>query len=186
MSDTLVSNGTTNGAGETYTVPLLINGAEVHTDTTFDVTSPGTSENIWHASSVSKDDAIKAVEAAQAAFRSWSRAKPAFRRDIFLRAADILEGRKDELGQYMMDETGAEESFAKGFNAGLSTDMLREAAGKVSGIMGSIPVCAEEGTSALVYKEPFGVILSIAPWVSSAIVLNLFGWLTILRMPPIS
>lgn len=135
MSDIRGSNGTTICAGETYTVTLQINGAKVHTDTTLDVTSPGTSQTVWHAPSVSKEDAVKAVEAAQAAFRSWLKAKPAFRRDTFLRAADILEGRKDELGQYVIEETGAEKFLAKQFNVALSKDMLREAAGKPSGIM---------------------------------------------------
>ncbi|ORX97392.1 Aldehyde/histidinol dehydrogenase [Clohesyomyces aquaticus] len=147
-----------------YTVPLLINGKEVTTKTTFEVTSPASHKPIWNASSASLDDVSAAVSAAQAAFPPWSKTKPAFRRGILLKAADILQSRAEECGGYMMQETGAEPPFSAGFNVPLTAEMLRDVAGRISGIMGCIPVCAEEGTSALVVKEPWGVVLGIAPW----------------------
>lgn len=156
------TNGTANGT--THAVPLLINGEEVQTDTTFDVVSPSSSQKLWHSSSASVSDAQKAVAAAVSAFPSWAKTKPSFRRSIFLRAADILDRRADELANYMMEETGALETFTK-FNLTTSAEMLREVAGRISGVLGgSVPVCQAEGTSALVLKEPYGVVLGIAPW----------------------
>ncbi|OCL07377.1 aldehyde dehydrogenase [Glonium stellatum] len=156
------TNGSNSAAS--YTVPLLINGKEVTTSTTFPVVSPSSHETIWHSSSASVDDANAAVAAASAAFPAWSKTKPSVRRNILLKAAEILESRADECAGYMMQETGAEAMFAGGFNIPLTVEMLRDVAGRISGIMGSIPVCASEGTSALVLKEPFGVVLGIAPW----------------------
>ncbi|KAF2737657.1 aldehyde dehydrogenase [Polyplosphaeria fusca] len=147
-----------------YTVPLLINGKEVTTNTTFDVTSPSSHNPIWKASTASVEDAKAAVDAAQATFRSWSKTKPAARRTIFLKAADIFQSRSDEYGRYMMQETGADAGFSGGFNVPLAAEMMRDVAGRVSTVMGSIPTCADEGTSALVVKEPWGVVLGIAPW----------------------
>jgi acyl-CoA reductase-like NAD-dependent aldehyde dehydrogenase len=49
-------------------------------------------------------------------------------------------------------------------------DMLRDVAGRLSGIMGHIPNCEEEGTQALILKEPYGVVLGIAPWYVIALV----------------
>ena len=162
----MTSNGdhaATNGSSE-YVIPLQINGKEVTTDTTFDVVNPATGKVTWKCSSASKEDAVKAVEAAQAAFPAWSRTKPSKRRDIFLKAAEVLERRGEELGEYMMTETGAQPMFAGGFNVPTSVEMLRDVAGRIVTIAGSVPVCGEEGTSAIVYREPYGVVLGIAPW----------------------
>jgi acyl-CoA reductase-like NAD-dependent aldehyde dehydrogenase len=155
----------TNGSAETsYTVPLLINGKEVITSTTFDVTSPGTGEKVWQSSSASKNDALNAISAAEKALPTWSKTKPAERRAIMLKAADLLEKRKDESFKYISDETGALETFF-GFIFDATVEMLRDTAGRIAGaLQGEIPVCGREGTSALLLKEPYGVVFSIAPW----------------------
>ena len=51
------------------------------------------------------------MQNAQAAFQIWSKKKPAFRRDIFLRAADLFDKRRKELMRFQKDETGAEDRF---------------------------------------------------------------------------
>lgn len=61
-------------------------------------------------------------------------------------------------------ETGAASPFADGFNVPKCADMLRDVAGRLTSIQGTIPSCEQEGTSALIVKEPFGVVLAIAPW----------------------
>lgn len=146
------------------TVPLLINGKEVTTKTTFTVVSPSSQEPLWQSSSASVEDVAAAAEAAQKAFPAWSKMKPAAKRAIFMKAADIIEARKAELGDYMKMETGAGPMFAEGFNVPKAADMLRDVAGRLSGVMGHIPVCEEQGTSALIVKEPLGTVLAIAPW----------------------
>jgi len=146
------------------TVPLLINGKEITTTTTFAVTSPASHEQLWLSSSASLEDVEAATSAAQAAFPAWSKLKPTAKRAIFMKAADIIESRAAELGGYMKIETGAEAPFADGFNVPKTADMLRDVAGRLSTVMGHIPTCEEEGTSALIVKEPLGVVLAIAPW----------------------
>ncbi|KAH7406467.1 aldehyde dehydrogenase domain-containing protein [Phaeosphaeria sp. MPI-PUGE-AT-0046c] len=147
-----------------FTVPLLINGEEVITNTTFSVTSPTSLEKIWQSSSASLEDAKAATKAAQAAFPKWSKLKPAAKREIFMKAADIIDARASELAEYMKIETGAASPFANGFNVPKCADMLRDVAGRLSSVMGHIPTCEEEGTSAMIVREPFGVVLAIAPW----------------------
>lgn len=146
------------------TVPLLIAGRSTTTTTTFPIVSPSTSKLLWHSSSASVEDVASAVAAAQSAFPAWSRMKPSAKRAIFTKAADIVEQRKDELAAYMMMETGAEGGFSSGFNVPKMADMLRDVGGRLSAVMGHIPSCEEEGTSALIVKEPYGVVLGIAPW----------------------
>jgi acyl-CoA reductase-like NAD-dependent aldehyde dehydrogenase len=158
---------TPNGANErdaSFTVPLLIDGKEVVSSTTFSVVSPSDSETLWQCSSASVEDATAAVEAASAAFSAWSKTKPSFRRSIFLKAADLLDKREGECHGYLMRETGSMESFAK-FNTSITTEMLRDVSGRIEqALHGEIPVCAHENTEALLVKEPFGVVLGIAPW----------------------
>ncbi|MCJ1388709.1 hypothetical protein MMC18_001558 [Xylographa bjoerkii] len=161
------TNGTShdgaNGSTERI-IPLQINGKEVKTSTTFDVVDPSTGKVIWKSASASKEDAINAIEAAQAAFPAWSKTKPSKRRDIMLKAAEILQSRGEELGGYMMTETGSQAPFATGFNIPTSVEMLKDIAGRIVTISGSLPVCGDEGANAIVYKEPYGVVLGIAPW----------------------
>lgn len=147
-----------------YIVPLLINGEEVTTSTTFTVTSPASHKEVWQSSSASLEDVKSAISAAKAAFPAWSKMKPSAKRAIFMKAADIIDARATELADYMKIETGAADAFSSGFNVPKAADMLRDVAGRLSAVMGHIPSCEEEGTSALIVKEPYGVVLGIAPW----------------------
>ena len=155
----------TNGHGSSgYTVPLLIDGKEVTTSTTFDVTSPSTGEVIWKSSSASKDDVLSAIAAAEKAGPAWAKTKPAERRTILLKAADLLAARKEDSLKWLDEETGAKPPFADlVFDS--TVELLRDVAGKIAtALEGEIPVCAQEGTHALLVKEPYGVNFSIAPW----------------------
>lgn len=152
------SNGTSNP------IPLLINGKEVTTTTTFPVTDPRNDETAWQCSGASKSDAISAIEAAQAAFPAWSRTTASERRDIFLRAATLMEERSDELSEYMAKETGGAAQWG-GFNVSTTVEMMRDIAGRIAGALeGVIPQTAEGDKMAMVLKEPYGVVLGIAPW----------------------
>lgn len=154
-----------NGNGSSrYTVPLQINGAGIITNTTFDVADPSTASTIWKSSAASVQDASNAVEAAQAAFPAWAKKKPSARRDILLKAADILERRTDELVHYMKLETASTDYMAR-LNVHYSAEQLRQVASSAAAADGGyVAISGEEGRSAVVLKEPYGVILGIAPW----------------------
>ena len=145
------------------TVPLLINNKEHQTTASFPVINPATGAVVRNFSSASISDVDLAISSAQKAFPSWKNVRPSKKRDIFLRAADILDSKKPELARYLVEETGAAEGWGH-FNLGLASEILRDVAGRISSISGSIPTTATEGVSAMVYKEPYGVILAIAPW----------------------
>ncbi|KAI9847673.1 MAG: hypothetical protein M1837_001921 [Sclerophora amabilis] len=163
-SNGLPKRSTSEDASSDYVVPLTIAGEEVQTSKTFAVTGPSSGKIVWTASSASVDDAIAAAASAQEAFSAWSRTTSSHRRDIFLRAADIIDRRRHELAEYMQAETGSEAAFSAGFNVPLSAEILRDVAGRISSIQGSIPSCSEEGRNALIFKEPYGVVLGLAPW----------------------
>ncbi|KKA26249.1 hypothetical protein TD95_000040 [Thielaviopsis punctulata] len=145
------------------TVPLVINGLPTVSATTFTVTSPETQEPVHQCSIASEVDAVAAVDAAAAAFPAWKATTPAVRRDIFLKTAEVMERRSSEIIAYMMAETGATQAWA-GLNVKIAVDMVRDVAGRISGIEGMIPGTASAAVGAMVLKEPLGVILAIAPW----------------------
>lgn len=144
-------------------IPLIINNESVVTETIFDVHNPATGEVIDRCASASIDDVNRAVAAAKAAFPAWSKTKPYDRRDILMRAADIMLSRREELIRYQMEETGAGRMFVeKTFELGAG--FIKDFAARIPSIEGSVPSVSEEGECAMVLKEPYGVVLGIAPW----------------------
>ncbi|KAL2063670.1 hypothetical protein VTL71DRAFT_5475 [Oculimacula yallundae] len=150
-------------SSEPPTYPLLINNKSHTTSTTFPVSSPSTGEILHHFSSASIADIDLALQSAQSSFPAWKRLPPPQKRDIFIRASDILTSRASELRETIMQETGAVASWSE-VNINVTIDMLRNVAGQITSLQGSIPTTAHEGDSALILKEPYGVALAIAPW----------------------
>lgn len=146
------------------TIPLIINGKDVETASTFQVISPLTGKEVWSMSCAGIEHVQEAIQNAHGAFTEWSQTKASHRRDLFLRAADVLERRKGELGSYMHQEIGANKDY-QDFIVGLSVDGLRDTAGRIAGaVQGSAPESNHPGMKAVVYKKPYGVNLGIAPW----------------------
>lgn len=148
---------------ENTITPLLINNESVVTDVKFEVRAPATGQLSGHCAGASVDDATRAIEAAKAAFPAWSKMKAYPRRDILLKAADIMLSRKEELIQYQREETGAGRPFTE-VTFDLGVDFIRDVAGRIPTIEGTVPNVKLDGQSAMVFKQPYGVILSIAPW----------------------
>ena len=145
-------------------VPLQINGKEEYTEHKLDVINPSTGKICWQFSVATKEDAIRAVNAADAALSQWSSMKPADKRTIFLKAADILESRSEQFAGFMQTEAGSIVGFSRIFNISKSASMLRDLAGRLVTLESTMPVCGESGRSASMLKVPSGVILGIAPW----------------------
>lgn len=146
-----------------FTVPLFINGEQRPTEKTFEVVSPASGKTVHRCSSASEDDALAAVDAASQAFAAWKKLAPSRRRDIFLKAADVMERRKDELADYLISETGGAKPWAD-FNLTTAIEYLKDIAGRAVTLTGTFTDTANENVSAMVLKEPFGVVLAMAPW----------------------
>ena len=73
-------------------VKLLIDGQDVSASNiaVFDRIDPVTGEVASTAAAATKEDVNKVVEAASRAFANWSKTGPGERRDILLKAADIM------------------------------------------------------------------------------------------------
>ena len=64
----------------------------------------------------------------------------------------------------MMDETGSQRLFFDHVNLPLTAEMIRDCAGRISSVTKGFVPRTEDGVGAIVYKEPYGVVLGIAPW----------------------
>jgi hypothetical protein len=162
-----------NGISPSYVVPFVINGEDYIPEKSFDVVSPLSGKVIHQCGSASLADESAAADAAANAFKKWRLTTPAQRRDIFLKAAEICESQRATLVKHMRDETGADEGWCN-FNIGVTIDGLKDVAGRISSIEGTFPTTQDPDVSAIVMREPYGVVLSIAPWlVTSCPVLHL-------------
>lgn len=107
--------------------------------------------------------ALSAVRAAATAFDSWSLTPPGERRQVFLNAGRIIDQRASELKTYMKVETGCDEAWAN-FNVHAAKGHVLDCAGRIAAVEGSIPTLDDANVGALIVKEPYGVILAMAPW----------------------
>ena len=130
---------------------------------TYDDHNPYTGEVFAQVSSGKRADAKRAVEAAAAAFPAWSHTLPAERQALFLKAADILEKKQDEIVTILAEETGCTFGFAM-FQAGFTPSLLREAAGQVNQPCGEIIPANLPGAFYMAVRQPVGVVAGIAPW----------------------
>ncbi|MGB9630264.1 MAG: aldehyde dehydrogenase family protein, partial [Thermodesulfobacteriota bacterium] len=82
---------------------------------------------------------------------------------LFLKAAEILEKKRDEIVSILADETGCTFGFAM-FQTMFTPGLLREAASQVYQVTGEIIPADLPGALHMAIRQPVGVIAGIAPW----------------------
>ena len=115
------------------------------------------------------DDARRAVEAAAAAFPAWSHTPPAERQRIFLKAADILEGRQMEVVEVLARETGCSFGFGM-FQSMFVPNLFRQVAALAYAPLGQV-IPSDTGAFAMGIRKPVGVVGAFAPW-NAALILS--------------
>ena len=136
---------------------------------TFGDIDPFTGEVVARIPAGGGEDARRAVEAAAAAFPQWSATPPAVRQQVFLRAADILERRREEVLSLLAQETGCTFGFGL-FQMTFVPGLFRQAAGTAYAAMGEI-IPSDTGAFAMAIRRPVGVVGAIVPW-NAALILS--------------
>ncbi len=103
----------------------------------YDDLNPYTGEVFSQVPSGKRADVRKAIDAAFSAFPSWSHTLPAERQALFLKAAEILEKKREEIVSILAEETGCTFGFAM-FQTMFTPGLLREAAAQVHQVTGEI------------------------------------------------
>jgi len=136
----------------------------------FDDRDPYTGDTVAVVPAGGADDARAAVDAAAAAFPAWSETPPAVRQAVFLKAADLLERRRDEVVSLLARETGCTFGFGM-FQLGFVPGLFRQAAAAPYQPVGEIIPSDTPGRLALGVRRPVGVVGAIAPW-NAALILS--------------
>jgi acyl-CoA reductase-like NAD-dependent aldehyde dehydrogenase len=136
---------------------------------TWDDKDPYTGETVAVVPAGGGDDAMRAIDAAEAAFEAWAATTPAVRQGIFLKAADILESRRDEVVSLLARETGCTFGFGM-FQMGFVPGLFRQAAATPYQPIGTV-IPSDTGAFAMGIRKPVGVVAAIAPW-NAALILS--------------
>jgi acyl-CoA reductase-like NAD-dependent aldehyde dehydrogenase len=139
------------------------------TTATFQDLDPYTDEVVAEVPAGGRDDARRAIEAAADAFPAWSSSPPAERQGIFLKAADALERRRDEVVSLLARETGATFGFGM-FQMQFVPNLLRQAAALAYAPLGEV-LPSDTGAFSMGIRRPVGVVGAIAPW-NAALILS--------------
>jgi benzaldehyde dehydrogenase (NAD) len=130
---------------------------------TFDRANPVGGEVVTRSQAAGVDDAVRAVEAAAAAFESWAATTPGVRRMLLLKAADLMEASTDRFVERMAAECGATAGWGH-FNVHLAAGILREAAGLTTHVGGQVIPSDVPGSLSMGLRQPAGVVVGMAPW----------------------
>jgi acyl-CoA reductase-like NAD-dependent aldehyde dehydrogenase len=144
---------------------MYINGKWVdsQSNTLFDDRNPFTGEVYAKVANGGEIDAKQAIDSASEAFAAWAATTPSEKRSFFLKGADILEKRKEEVALILAEETGSVMVFGI-FQVLLGIEIFREAASQVHRVMGNIIPAELPGSFSMMLRQPAGVVGAISPW----------------------
>lgn len=148
------------------TFPMVISGREVETATTFTSTSPSDPDLVIGRFPLADADlALKALEAADAAFPSWSRVTAEERAHYLFSVAARIRKRRHELAAWMVFEVGKSWAEADG-EVAECVDLLeyyaRQALEISQGPNGRLGRLPDEATD--FFYLPLGAGVVISPW----------------------
>jgi acyl-CoA reductase-like NAD-dependent aldehyde dehydrogenase len=120
-------------------------------------------EHIAQFPSATREDAARAIDAAQKTFPAWAKTPSPKRGDILYKAANWLESRLDEIGEGLTREEGKTLAESKG-EATRAIGILKYYAGECMQPSGDVYPSANAATFLYAERVPIGVVGIITPW----------------------
>lgn len=143
--------------------PVVIGGAEIYTEATIVSTNPSHPvQEVGVFSKAGTELALQALEAAQAAFASWSRTPATERAALLVRAAALLRERKHDMSAWMVYEVGKNWAEADADTAE-AIDFLEYYARQMLKLE-LVEVYQTPGERDTLHYIPLGVGVVIPPW----------------------
>lgn len=130
---------------------------------TFDVINPADETVLTSVASATVEDAVTAIDAADAAAKDWTKQSPRARSEILLRAFTLFSERLDDFAHLITLENGKAHADAIG-EARYAAEFFRwyaEEAVRIGGHMGNAPA---SGARTLVHHKPAGISVLVTPW----------------------
>lgn len=129
----------------------------------FDVLNPADETVLASVASGTTEDAISALDAAQAAFADWAARKPRERAEVLRKAFELFSARLDEFAELITLENGKARGDAMG-EAAYSAEFFRWYAEEAVRAEGSVQMAPSSGARILVQQKPAGLAVLVTPW----------------------
>ncbi len=129
-----------------------------------EATSPATGETIGSVPEGTRDDARRAIAAANAAWREWAARSPFERAAALERVAELVVERRDDLARTLTLDQGKPLRAEAYGEVDELVEYWRMAAADARRLEGSMPASVDAGKRVLAYRVPKGVVGLITPW----------------------
>jgi acyl-CoA reductase-like NAD-dependent aldehyde dehydrogenase len=129
-----------------------------------EATSPATGEPIGSVPEGTREDAVRAIAAANAAWRDWAARSPFERAHALERVAELIVERREELARTLTLDQGKPLHAEAYGEVDELTEYWRMAAADARRLAGSMPASVDSSKRVLVYRVPRGVVGVISPW----------------------
>lgn len=136
---------------------------EGRSEKTLTVTNPYDDTVLTTIRQASVEDLDEAYRTAEAAQVEWAAQPPAARRQVIMRAAQIMEERREEIVGWLVKESGSTVIKANAEFA-LAAGVTLEASSFPTRVHGRMVDSNIPGKEIRVYRRPLGVIGVISPW----------------------
>jgi acyl-CoA reductase-like NAD-dependent aldehyde dehydrogenase len=136
---------------------------EVSPDSLTDVVNPANQQPFAKVFMGGPKHMEMAIDAAERAKLSWGKSLAAERELILQRAAEVLDGMRQDVVEILIGEAGS--TFGKAqFEVSFTVNMLRAVAGEARRIHGEVIPSDVPGLLSFAIRRPLGVVAGIAPF----------------------
>ena len=145
---------------------MLIGGAWVDSESgaRFPAESPATGETIGTIPEGTREDARRAIAAANDAWHAWAGASAFERAAALERVAELVGERRDELARTLTLDQGKPLAAEAYDEVDELAGYFRRAAADATRLEGTLPPSVDAAKRVLVYRVPRGVVGVITPW----------------------
>ena len=133
-------------------------------DSRMDATSPATGERIGSVPEGTREDAKRAIAAANDASRAWAALSAFERAAAMKRVALIVEERRDDLARILTLDQGKPLVAEAHGEVDELVEYFEMAGADATRLEGSIPPSVDAGKRVMLYRVPRGVVGVISPW----------------------
>jgi succinate-semialdehyde dehydrogenase/glutarate-semialdehyde dehydrogenase len=128
-----------------------------------DVLDPSSGEKLADVASATPEDALCAVEAAEAALAGWAATPPRERAELLRSAFDKMKQRAEEFAELIVLENGKTLADARA-EVAYAAEFFRWYAEEAVRTLGTVQTAPSGGNKILVLRQPVGVSVLVTPW----------------------
>jgi acyl-CoA reductase-like NAD-dependent aldehyde dehydrogenase len=148
----------------THDYGMVIGGTWVESDARLEAHSPATGESLGSVPAGTREDAQRAIAAANGAWRGWSRRSAFERAAAMERVAELIVERRDDLALTLTLDQGKPLHAEAYGEVDELVEYWRMAAADAKRLDGTMPPSVDASKRILGYRVPRGVVGVITPW----------------------